>query len=112
MWDDPFNTKMLGEYKGIVVNCPEEDLERELAAILGAFGIKYPNGQSLLSSRNVWGAFGDKFCYFISGESARRGPKEHAETDPYYGTFKKCTFYGEQLEEDISDESFFAIIGR
>lgn len=111
MWDKPFEAAMLNEQAKIVINCPEEDLERELAAILGAYGITYPDGKVLLSVKHAWKEFGNDFCYFVSGKSARRGPKHHAEADSYYGTFEKCMFYGESQDE-VSDESFCDIIRR
>lgn len=110
MWDKPFSTEMLTGGGCVVVNCPDEDLEREFAAILTAFGINYPDGRSPISTKNVWSQYEEKFCYFIRGGAVRRGRKSDAKNHSWADS-EKCTFYGEQTE-DISDESFAAIIGR
>ena len=83
MWDDPFDTFMLEGENAVVVNCPDEDSEREFAAILGALGISYPDGVNIFSVQDVWESYRDGFCYFIGGRVARRGPKAHADYDQY-----------------------------
>lgn len=110
MWDTPFDTDMIGEHHKVVVNCPDEDLERELSAILTAFGITYPNGDNLLK-KSFWKEYMDDFCYYIDGLIVRRGPKHSAESGPW-SKYEKTTFYGEQQAEDISEESFAAILRR
>lgn len=110
MWDEPFDTSMLIDGCEIAINCPEEDLERELAAILADYGITYPNG-SKPTGEKYWWRYKKDFCYFVQGTIAKRGPKSSTNDRPW-SRFKKCTFYGEQEQEEISDESFYAILGR
>lgn len=110
MWDKPFNQEMLVDGIDIAVSCPEEDLEREFAAILTAFGIKFLNGQFPLNVKNTWGRYKENFCYYVKGGVVWRGPKSSTE-ERTWSCCRKCTFYGEE-QEDISDESFAAIIGR
>lgn len=109
MWDDPFDTFMLEGENAVVVNCPDEDSEREFAAILGALGISYPDGVNIFSVQDVWESYREGFCYFIEGRVARRGPKAHADYDQYRH-YKKCTFYGADSDIEISDAGFDAII--
>lgn len=66
MWDKAFSTEMLIDGAEIAVNCPDEDLEREIAAILTAFGRTYPNGGSLLKDRH-WKQHEESFCYYVEG---------------------------------------------
>lgn len=111
IWDEAFDTEMLNGKQGIAVNCPDRDLERELAAILTAYGLRYYGGVNLLS-RDRWEQYKNSFCYFVdvAGRNVKYGPKFSTDVSPWNG-YKKCTFYGEQ-QEDISDESFSAILGR
>lgn len=108
MWDKPFDTTMLERHSKVAINCPNEDLERELAAILTSFDITYPNGRDLLAEK-PWEQYAEDFCYYVRGFVAHRGPKSSTEDEPW-NTYEKTTFYGEQQEE-ISDESLAAILG-
>lgn len=105
MWDDPFDTSMLNDDAKLVVSCPDQDLERDFAAILEASGIIYPDGSRPLS-QHYWERYKEDFCYYIRGSVVRYGSKDGS--DDYRD---RCTFYGEQ-QDDISEESFVAIIGN
>jgi len=112
MWDNPFTMDMLTDSFKVVVNCPSEELERELATLLDERGIKYNSGDSLLGTAGVWGTYEEDFCYFINGKTVWRGPKRSTE-DILWCSFEKYTFYGEpQDETEIDDDSFCSIIGR
>lgn len=110
MWDRVFNVTMLNLGPGveIAVNCPDEDDERELAAILTAFDRHYPNGNSPLQKKH-WRDYGEDFCFFIDGATVTCGTKSEAEDPDFPGIL--CTFYGE-CQCEIPDENFEAIIGR
>lgn len=109
MWDTPFDTSML-DASPVVINCPNEDVERDLAAILTSFGIVYSDGSSLLRGRH-WDRYGEDFCYYVKGSVAYRGSKSSTQSKPW-SSYTKTTFFGDQIDEDISDESFEAILGR
>ena len=111
MWDEPFSIDILDGSQGVVVNCPNRDLERELASVLGDHGITYPDGAKLILS-DQWKKYGEDFCYFIDVpyKTTRRGPRQHADMSEFR-SYERYTFFGEQPEYEISDDSFYSIIG-
>lgn len=110
MWDNMFDIDMLEHSDhGLAVNCPEEELEREFAALLDEHSITYPNGESVFATEDVWRSHCEDFCYYIKGKTTRRGPKSSTDDFPWNG-YEKCTFYGEQREETEIDENSFCSI--
>lgn len=98
MWDNEFTIDMLTNGSKVAVNCPSKELERELAALLEERGVRYPNGTSLLRETNIWGSYGEDFCYYVEGHIARRGPKSSTEESPW-NRYEKYTFCGEQQDD-------------
>lgn len=107
-WDNPFSEDMLFRGAKLVINCPSEKLERELAELLTEQGYKYPDGESLLSE-NYWEDYGEDFCYFFDRSSVLRGSKDGANTYRF-GSYPRCTFSGVEPDVEISDAGFEAII--
>lgn len=106
MYDKPFSEDMLVDGARIVVSCPEEDLEREFAALLTANGYTYPAGENIFKVRR-WDELQSEFCYFINNKTVRRGRKI-TRNEPPWNMYRKCTFYGDDTE--ILEESFCTIL--
>ncbi len=112
MWDNTFTMDVLTDNSRVAVNCPDEELERELAALLDERGIEYNGGGSPIGVTRVWGKYGEDFCYYISGKTVWRGPKSSTTESPWR-SFEKYTFHGEPQDgTEIDDDSFCSIIGR
>lgn len=111
MWETLFDSFMLNAFDKIAINCPTEELERELADILDEFGYRYPDGTKL-GNVVVWGSYEENFCYYVQGTVARRGPKSSA-TEHLWREYKKCTFYGADMPDfDIAtDDELRSFLG-
>ncbi len=109
MWDTPFEEEMLVYENGVVINCPTEELERELARILDVYGIAYRGGVKASTQTSVWDRFGEDFCYFVRGNDLFRGEKGDADIFSW-GESIRCTFNEATQREEVSDADFEAII--
>lgn len=108
MWDLEFNISMIQPGEKYIINCPTEQLERELAAALDGIGLHYPGGEHL-SNRRHWEDYGEQFCYFVYEDAiVRRGPRPDDFRDGI-----KCTFYGIDTPafEAASDDELMALLG-
>lgn len=113
MWDNEFTIDMITDSSRVVVSCPTKELEREFAALLDEYGIKYPGGVRPITVEGAWQNYKEDFCYYIKGKSeVLRGPKSSTE-DYTYSRHTRCTFYGQQQDDtEIDDSDFYSIIGR
>lgn len=110
MWESEFDISDIKPGETYIINCPTEQLERELAFELDMVGLHYPDGM-LLSSHCHWKEYEEDFCYYIYKNSVvRRGGKPDA--DGFNGI--KCTFYGVKASEfetatDMELRSFLGV---
>lgn len=110
MWESEFDISDINHGEFYIINCPTEQLERELAFELDTIGVHYPDGE-LLSAHCHWEDYKESFCYYIHRDfTARRGSK--LDADGFNG--KKCTFYGVKASEfetatDMELRSFLGV---
>ncbi len=109
MWGTPFEEAMLSYENGVVINCPTEELEREMARILDDYGIAYIDTVAASAMTSIWDRFGEDFCYFVRDGVLFRGEKENADMFRWEKS-SRCTFYEAMHQEEISDADFEAII--
>lgn len=75
MWELEFDISAVEKGQQYIINCPTEELERELACALDNIGLHYPDSEHLSSSSH-WKEYGEEFCYFIYKDYVvRRGDK-------------------------------------
>ncbi len=111
VWETPFYEGMLSSGDNIVVNCPTEELERELASVLDAAGFLYPRDVRIPDEID-WNSFQEEFCYYIlaNSKTVRRGSKDPAARPPYRNHIK-CTFFGTEDFEPADESEFRAFLG-
>lgn len=109
MWDSEFNISMIQPGERYIINCPTEELERELASALDGMGLHYPDGEHL-SNRRHWEEYREEFCYFIYEDAmVRRGPRPSGSDRDGIN----YTFYGDNAPdfEAASDDELMALLG-
>lgn len=111
MWEMPFDVSLLDKSEGVVINCPTEELEREIASILDELGFHYPDGGKL-SNISCWGGYEEDFCYYVAYGSVKRGPKKGTEESPWK-SYTKCTFYGVETPDfsAATDDELCSLLG-
>ena len=97
MWEAEFYPELLDERDGIIINCPTEAAEREVASILVAHGILYPDGKSPADVVR-WSGYGEEFCYSVNNGAVRRGSTRGMESSSRDWCFR-CTFVGVELPD-------------
>lgn len=109
MWEEPFEQHLLDTNDNIVINCPTEDLERQMASILDGLGYHYPNGETLFSEE-CWRQYKEDFCYYVDlqGVNVRRGRESSTNSTPF-DRYIKCTFYGD-TPEPIGEDELLSIL--
>lgn len=111
MWETPFDVSLLDAPDGVSINCPTEELEREVAAMFDSLGLRYPGGNEL-SAQTPWEEYKEEFCYCVVDGKVRRGDKITVE-ESSWSKSTKCTFYGIETPDfdAATDEELLAFLG-